>query len=329
MIVKNFELQKQNLKNFKFYLIYGSNEGLINEIIKEILAPNLSKNKFKYDEIEILKDLDIFEQSIYNKSFFDNEKLIIINKVSDRILNVIEEIASKNINDLYFILLSGPLDKKSKIRKYFETDNQSLCVPVYEDNSQTLSGIVLKFMREKHINISQQVVNIIVERVAGDRNNLKNELDKIENYILNKKTIDIADVLKISNLSENYSISELVDNCLSKNKNKIIKILNENNFTSDDCIVILRTFLIKLKRLIRLHQELYSNNNNVDGTISSFKPPIFWKDKEIVKKQIRSFNYEETKKLIFKTNEIELTVKKNPQSSLNITTDFVINQTQI
>ena len=328
MIVKNFELRKHNLKNINFFLIYGDNKGLIDEIVQETLIPNLPKSVFKYEETEILKDINNFEQSILNKSFFENEKLIIVNRVSDKLLNIIENIFSKNIVDLHFILLSGPLDKKSKIRKFFEKEKQYICVPVYEDNLQTLSSIVLNFMREKGINISQQIVNIIVERAAGDRSNLKNELKKIENYTLNKKKISITDILKITNLSQNYSISELVDNCLSKNKTKMIKILNENNFNPEECIIILRTFLIKLKRLIKLHDELNTNNKNIDTAISSFKPPIFWKDKEIVKQQIKCLNYDETRRLILKTNEVELIIKKNPQSSLNVTTDFVISQTQ-
>ncbi|MDC0046646.1 DNA polymerase III subunit delta [Candidatus Pelagibacter sp.] len=328
MIVKNFELRKHNLKNINFFLIYGDNKGLIDEIVQETLIPNLPKSVFKYEETEILKDINNFEQSILNKSFFENEKLIIVNRVSDKLLNIIENIFSKNIVDLHFILLSGPLDKKSKIRKFFEKEKQYICVPVYEDNLQTLSSIVLNFMREKGISISQQIVNIIVERAAGDRSNLKNELKKIENYTLNKKKISITDILKITNLSQNYSISELVDNCLSKNKTKMIKILNENNFNPEECIIILRTFLIKLKRLIKLHDELNTNNKNIDTAISSFKPPIFWKDKEIVKQQIKCFNYNETRQLILKTNEVELIIKKNPQSSLNVTTDFVISQTQ-
>ncbi len=328
MIVKNFELKKHNLKNINFFLVYGDNKGLIEEIVQETLIPNLPKSVFKYEETEILKDTYNFEQNILNKSFFENEKLIIVNRVSDKLLNVIENIFSKNIVDLHFILLSGPLDKKSKIRKFFEKEKQYICVPVYEDNLQTLSSIVLNFMREKGISISQQIVNIIVERAAGDRSNLKNELKKIENYTLNKKKISITDILKITNLSQNYSISELVDNCLSKNKTKMIKILNENNFNPEECIIILRTFLIKLKRLIKLHDELNTNNKNIDTAISSFKPPIFWKDKEIVKQQIKCFNYNETRQLILKTNEVELIIKKNPQSSLNVTTDFVISQTQ-
>ena len=232
---------------------------------------------------------------------------------------------SSKLDDLYLILLSDSLEKKSKIRNYFEKEKDTICIPIYDDNLQTLNSIVINFMKKNNINISKQVINTLVERAMGDRINLQNELSKIENFTLNKKKIDMTDILKITNLSENYSISELVDNCLSKNKSKILKILNENNFNSEDCIIILRTFLIKLKRLIKLHEDLISNNENIEVTVSSFKPPIFWKDKEIVKKQIRSFNYKETKELIEKANDVELLVKKNPLNSLNFTTDFVMS----
>ncbi len=325
MIVKSFELNKKVFKNNNYFLIYGNNTGLIKEIIQDKFETELSKNVFRYEESEILKDLDHFNQTLYNRSFFETEKLIIINRVSDKIFNIIQDVVSKNIDDLYLILQSGPLDKKSKLRNFFEKEKKIISIPVYEDNFQTLNSIVFKFMREKNLSISQQIVNIIVERASGDRINLNNELDKIENYILSKKNVSVEDILKITNLSENYSISELVDSCLSKNKMKIIKILKENNFNSEDCIIILRTFLIKLKRLIKLHQELETSNKGIETVVSSFKPPIFWKDKEIIKQQIKFCGCKEAKDLVIKTNEIELLIKRNPQISLNVTTDFMIS----
>lgn len=325
MILKYFELNKYNLKNNKYFLLYGNNQGLIQDIIDKNLKPNLPQNIFKYEEAEILKNIDNFKQNIFNKSFFESEKLLIINRITDKSLEIIISILSSKLDDLYLILLSDSLEKKSKIRNYFEKEKDTICIPIYDDNFQTLNSIVINFMKKNNINISKQVINTLVERAMGDRINLQNELSKIENFTLNKKKIDMTDILKITNLSENYSISELVDNCLSKNKSKILKILNENNFNSEDCIIILRTFLIKLKRLIKLHEDLISNNENIEVTVSSFKPPIFWKDKEIVKKQIRSFNYKETKELIEKANDVELLVKKNPLNSLNFTTDFVMS----
>jgi len=326
MIIKSFELKKKNLKDKKFFLLYGNNKGLIEETIQETLKPILATNIFSYEEADILKDVENFKENLINKSFFENEKLIIINRVGDKFFKIIEDIISKNIDDLAIVLIANNLDKKSKLRTFFEKELNTVCVPFYDDNLQTLAFITQKFMRDKNINISQQLINIIVERAKGDRINLKNELQKIESFSKNRKNISIDDVLKITNLSENYDISELVDNCLSKNKNRLIKILNENNFSSEDCILILRIFLSKLKRLTKLHLEL-SNKKNIDAVISSYKPPIFWKEKEIVKQQVKALNYKEIKDLIIRANEIELLMKKNPQFSINITTDFIISST--
>ncbi len=325
MIVKYYELKKKNIENFKFFLLYGNNLGLIQEATEHILRPKLPEIVNKYEETEILKNIENFKEQIFNKSFFENEKLIILNRVSEKIVGLIEELIEKDITDLYFIILSKSLDKKSKLRNLFEKNKKTICIPFYEDTDQVLSQIVEKFMREKKISISRELINLIAEKARGDRINLKNELTKKENYTLKKKKLDITDIIKITNLSENYSVSELVDSCLSKNKTKILKILNENKYNSEDCIVILKTFLLKLKRLIKLQENLNIKNQNIDSVISSYKPPIFWKEKEIIKKQIRILNYRKTKELISKTSEIELMIKKNPQSSLNITTDFVIS----
>ena len=189
MIVKHFELDKKKLINNKYFLIYGNNKGLVEEITQEILLPNLPKEHFRYEEIEILKNLENFKTIIFNKSFFENEKLIIISRVTDKILSTIENIISVDLNDLSLILLSETLDKKSKIRKYFERETKTICVPVYDDNFQTLSTMVSKFMKEKNINISREMINIIVDRAAGDRINLKNELKKIESFAIKKKKL--------------------------------------------------------------------------------------------------------------------------------------------
>ena len=326
MILKNFELNKKKLENFKFFLLYGNNRGHVQETINSILRPILPKNVYKYEETEIIKDPQILKEKLFNKSFFESEKLIIINRVGDKLFNVIDEIISENIEDVFFILTSGILEKKSKLRKLFENNKQTICIPFYEENLKTLGEIVLKFIKEKKISISQEMINIIVDRAKGDRINLQNELNKIESYMLGKKSIDKTDILKITNLSENYNISELVDSCLSKNKNKITKILNENNFSSDDCVLIIRTYLSKLKRLLNIYERLEIDNSSIEKVISSYKPPIFWKDKDIIKQQLKCLNLIKTKNLIYKTNEVERMVKKYPDASIKITTDFVTNQ---
>ena len=326
MIVKFFELKNKNIRDKKFFLLYGKNKGHIEEVVDENLKPTLSKNVFKYEEDEIIKNINNFKENIYNKSFFENDKLIIINRVTDKLYNFIEEIILENSKDLQIILLSVALEKKSKIRNLFEKNKETLCIAFYEDNNQTLSQIVKDFFYKRKISVSQEIINILVQRSKGDRNNLKNELEKIENFSQNGKKITLEKVLKITNLSENYDISELIDTSLSNNKNKINKILNENNFAIEDCIIILRTFLSKLKRLLKIHERIISENLDIDTAVETHKPPIFWKEKEIVKGQIKSIQYKEMLKLISRTNEIELIIKKNPYLSINVTTDFILNR---
>ena len=325
MIIKSFELNKINVKSSNFYLFYGENEGYKNEAIEKIFNINISKNIYRYEEKEILDNFESFFESIQSKSFFEKEKLIIISRVSDKIKNIIEEIIEKNIEDIKIILNSGILEKKSKLRSLFEKNKNIICVPFYADSNQTLSKIINNFFREKKIIVSQEKINLLIDRCRGNRQNLRNELDKIDSFVKNKKNINIDQIMKLTNLAENYNVSELIDSYLAANFKKTINILNENNFSIEDCILITRTLLIKSKRLYKLLLEV-NDNKSIEEAISSFKPPIFWKDKETVKQQIKNWSLNSAENLIYKTNELELLIKKNSNNSINILSDFIINQ---
>ena len=325
MIIKSFELSKIDLTKNKYFLLYGENEGLKKQSIEDKFKKLYSENIYTYEESEIIKNKESFFNNILTKSFFENEKLIIINRATDKIKDTIEELLEKEIKDLVLILNAGGLEKKSKIRTLFEKNKGIICVPFYEDNEQTLSALVNNFFRKNKVPISQQSINLIVQRSRGDRLNLQNELEKIQSYTQNKTKIEIEELLKLTNLAENYSVSELIDGCLAKNKKKTINILNENKYSLDDCILIIRTFLIKSKRLLRLSQEMKSKKNIV-AVISTFKPPIFWKDKEAVKQQVRSWSFINIENLVYRINEVELLIKKNSSNSVNILSDFIIEQ---
>jgi DNA polymerase III subunit delta len=325
MIIKSFELNKINQKKTSYYLFYGENEGHKTEAISNILNLKSLENIYRYEEKEILDNPEIFFNSILSKSFFENEKIIIISRVGDKIFSIIEEIIEKNLDELKIILNAGLLDKRSKLRSFFEKNKNTVCVPFYEDNNQTLNILISNFFREKKIPVSQQLINLLVERCRGSRQNLKNELNKIDSYILGKKKINLDQIIKLTNLAENYNVSELIDSCLAKNFKKTINILNENNFSSEDCILITRTLLNKSKRLYSLLLEV-NNNKNPEQAISSFRPPIFWKDKEAVKQQISHWNLNNAEDLIYQTTELELIIKKNSSNAINILSDFIISK---
>ena len=325
MIAKSFELNKLSKEKCYFYLFYGENEGPKNEAIDKNFKVNFYKNTFRYEEKEVLDNEESFYNTICSKSFFESEKLIIISRTTDKIISTITEIIEKKIDGITLILNSNILEKKSKLRSFFEKNNNTICIPFYADDNKTLGVIANNFFREKKIPISQQTINVLVARSRGDRKNLTNELEKIENFTQGKKTISIDQILKLTNLAENYNISELVDNCLAKNFKKTIFILNENNFSPEDCILITRTLLAKSKRLYNLLTKVYEKKN-IDLAISGYKPPIFWKDKEIIKHQLQNWTIKKVESLIYKTSEIELLIKMNSANSLNILTDFIIGK---
>ena len=327
MIIKTYELHKLKSINLNMFLLYGVNEGFKKQVTKDYFIRDFVGEIQKYEEVEVLNNYENFISGLLNKSFFDNKKLIIITRSSDKILKLAKELIEKNISDTKLLIDSDILEKRSKLRIFFEKEKNTICIPFYEDDEKTLAQIANNFFRKKNISISREILNLVVERCRGDRNNLYTELEKILSLTLSKKKINTEDVILLTNLAENYSISELVDNCLSKNINKTNKILNENNFSSEECILILRTFLSKTKRLLTMRKD-YQGNENIDKTLASCKPPIFWKDKNIVKNQILKWKVNEIEKLLFSINDMELSVKKNSISSLNIIYDFIMSTAQ-
>lgn len=324
MIIKSFELTKINTNNHKMILFYGKNEGFKNEAISLILKEK--ENILKYDEKEILDNPEILFNKVLTKSLFESEKFILIKRATDKIFKIIEEIDNKGIDDITILINSDNLEKKSKLRTFFEKNKNFICVPFYPDNEQTLSKVAFSYLKDKNISLSASNINFIINRSNGDRKVLFSELEKIEYYSKNGKKITLEVLKKITNLIENHSIAELIDNCLIKNKNKTIKILTENNFNNEDTILIVRTFLNRCKKILELSYE-FKKNRNINLTITSAKPPIFWKDKETTKQQILIWTPEEMKKIIFKLNNLELFIKKNFDNSLNLITDFILNLT--
>ncbi len=324
MIIKSFELEKLKSNKSNIHLIYGNNEGIKEDIIDSFYLKNFNGEILKYDEQEILNNKDEFISNLFTKSLFQESKLIIISRATDKLIGLITEILKRETLEVNIIIKSTNLEKRSKLRNLFEKENQIICTPVYEDDVRSLNTIVNNFLKANKFSLSQEIKNILIDRSKGDRINLKNELSKLRNLQISKKKLTLEDVLKLSNLAENYSVFELSDNYLAKNSKRVSSILNENNYSSEDCILIIRTILNKSKRLLKIRNEI-DNNRNVDQVLSSFKPPIFWKEKAIVKKQAQSWSTDEVKKIIFKINDLEAVVKKNTVNSMLFVSNFVSN----
>lgn len=322
MIIKNYEINKINLNTHKLILFYGLNNASKNENIDFLISKINEKEIYNFLEKDILDKEEIFYDIVFSGSLFAKEKVILINQATDRIMKIIKEFFKKENFCSLMIINSEILEKKSKLRNFFEKKKELICVPFYPDSFENLTKFTNDFLKKKNIAISRENINFLVNRSNGDRAFLKKELEKILIYSINKKTLNTKELIKLTNLIENHSIAELVDSSLTHNSKKTIRILNENNYSEEDCILIIRIYLNKCKRILKLAKELIVNKD-ISKTILNARPPIFWKEREIIKQQLEYWTAFEIQKLILKLFDIERILKKYNKNSINIVYDFI------
>ena len=324
MIIKFFNLNDLKESKSNFFLFYGENEGQKDDAIYNIFLKNLKGEVVKYDENQILENKDIFLETCLNESLFESEKIIQVSRVTSKLFDIIKELTSKKIYNKKIIFNSNILEKKSKIRNLFETEKELVCTAFYQDNSSSLYKIANDFFKKNNISISSENINLIVEKCVGDRKNLQNEMNKILNFCFKKNKISRGEILKLINLHGDENLFELIDYCLAKNITKVINIINNNSFNKSDSIILIRSLISRLKRLIEL-QKLYIKANDVNEAINTYRPLIFWKDKEIVKKQMEFWPINRLYILLDKVIFLEISLKKNNEFSNNIIFDFILN----
>ena len=328
MIVKSFHLSNVNVYDFNYYLFYGENEGHKNELINEIFKKKIKGDMFNYEESWILINKDEFLTDLFNKSFFENDKLIIINRATDKILDLIEEIFKREPEGIKCILNAQILDKRSKLRSFFEKEKKIIISAFYNDNEISIKNYVFNFLKKNDLRLSNEIINLLIEKTDSNRQILKNELEKLKNLIITKKKINPVDIAKLVKNSDGDNFFELIDFFLLKDKNRLQKILNEINLSSDNTINIVRILLLRIKKLIKIKEIIKSNNQDIEKILNSYKPPIFWKEKEIIKKQIdinSLDNLNEFTKIIFNLEKI---IKKYPDNALKFMLNFLHTENQ-
>tara|TARA_B100001123_G_C15314478_1_gene1025624 strand:- start:1621 stop:2640 length:1020 start_codon:yes stop_codon:yes gene_type:complete len=327
MIVKSYEILKNssNLIKNNLFLLYGENFGLkkdIKEKIKFLLKQKDSNLEIlSLYENEITDNEENFYNSIYSGSLFSKTKIITINNGTDKIFSQIEDVIEKYPENVFIIILANILEKKSKLRHLFETNSKTVCVPCYLDNNKDLEQIILNELRKNNIKLSRESVNLIIEKSNSDRENLRNEIAKITSFAVTNKNLEFDSIKSIINFSGEYKSDSLINECLCGNVHQYKKILSELYSYTVNYIFLLRILSNKIQRLLNIKQ-LEKKNDNLDNLLNSSKPPIFWKEKPIVKKQLTIWSLSDLKKIIHEINDIELLCKKNPQLSKTIFFEF-------
>jgi len=320
MIVKSYEVPKNvsNFSNSNLVLLYGENVGLKkdikNFIKKSIIKKNDNPEMISLYENEIINNDENFNNFIYSGSLFGNKKIISIFEATDKIFNKIDNIYNNYIEDVFIIIFAGVLEKKSKLRTFFEKSKKTICIPCYLDNEKDLGIIAVNQFKKNNISISREAINLLIEKSNSDRNNLNNEIEKIKSYSLNKKNLDLEDIKLLINFTGDYKSDILVNECLCGNILEYKKIISELYEGTINQILLLKILGNKVQRLLNI-KEQKNETNNLDNLINYSKPPIFWKEKSIVKKQLSIWSLVALKTIINKINNTELMCKKNPEGS--------------
>ena len=328
MIIKSYEIQKNpsNFIKYNFFLLYGENDGLRKDIKESIKVTvnqqNTHMELLSLYENDIIDNEENFYNSVYSGSLFSNKKIITINNGTDKIIKQVKDIVEKFPENVFIIIFAGVLGKKSQLRNFFETNTKTLCIPCYLDNDKSMEIIAINELKKNNIILSRECINLLIESSNSDRNNLKNEIEKIKSFALNKKKIEMKEIKSIINFSGEYKSDSFINECLCGNISQYKKILSELYSSAVNQIFLLRILANKIQRLLKM-KKLESDYDNIDSLLNASKPPIFWKEKPMIKKQLTIWNSNTLKTVISEINHTELLCKKNPQISKIIFFNFI------
>ena len=327
MIIKSYEIKKNksNILKSNLFLLYVENLGLKkdikNFIINELKQKNNNLEILSFYENEIINNKDDFFNLVYSGSLFSKKKKITINETTDKIIDIIKYVHEKISEDIYLIFISNILDKKSKIRTLFEKEKDLTCIPCYLDNEKDLTTIAQLELKKNNIALSRESINLLIEKSNADRNNLRNEIEKIVAYSYNKEKIEVDNIKTLINFSGDYKSDIFVNECLCGNITQYKKIISEFYVNTINQILLLRILSNKTHRLLKIKKES-DKSYNLDAQLNACKPPIFWKEKPIVKKQLALWKLKDLKEIIVDINKTEILCKKNPHVSASIFLNF-------
>ena len=310
MILKSY-IVEQNvamLKDYRATLIYGQNAGIKDDIKEAIKGLNKNSEIITFFENDILKNNSLYE-NIFNQSLFSEKKVILIQEASDKIFNLITECLEKESNNVQIYIFSESLEKKSKLRSWFEKDPKSAIFPCYEDNDRTLISYVNKELKG-YSGLSGEITNLIISNSNMDRKIIKSELVKIKFFFIEKK-INMKEIIEVLNIKSDSGFDQIRDKALSGEKEKINKLLSETEILNEEAFFYLNILNYRINRLKTLFEKSQNNVNNFEQALESLRPTVFWKDKPIILQQLRKWSQKKVEEIITKIAKTEALMKKN------------------
>ncbi len=309
MIFKSYIIEQkiETIGNHNIFLFYGENEGLKKEFKEKLITQHKEEEILNLFQDDIIKNKDILINEVINKSLFNEKKIIFINQASDKVLDIIEEIAD-NIKEERIFLFSDVLDKKSKLRNYFEKSKSCGIVACYQDNEMTIRKLIFKKLSACQ-GLTNEVVNFIIQNTGLDRNKINNEIDKIMSFFKDKK-IDLKTIDLLLNIRSSDDFNVLKDEALNGNKINTNRLLADTVFEDENNVYYLNLINQRIKKLSEI-DNIKKDNSDIESIISNLKPPVFWKDKPQIIMQSKKWDKAKLQEALKKTYNLEIEIKSN------------------
>ena len=327
MILKSYIVEQdiEILNSYNSTLIYGENEGIKDDIKDAIKKRNNNSEIINFYEDDILKNNYLYE-SIHNPSLFNEKKIILLHETSDKIYSQIIECLDKENKNINIYIFSQNLEKKSKLRSFFEKGKKLAIFPCYKDNERTLITYINNELKGFK-GLTGEIVNLIINNSNMDRRIIKNELLKIKGFFIEKKIIK-NQILEILNIKNNDNFNEIRDKALNGEKEKVNKLLSETEILKEEVFFHLNNLNNRVMRLHEIIEKSNINKENYEQTVENLKPVVFWQDKPIIYKQLKKWDLRELDKIIVKIANTEKLMKKNSYIRNDVVIkDLVINLT--
>jgi len=314
MIFKSYLLEKNidQLLNCTVFLFYGDNEGL-KKVFKESLKKKSQTKTLLLFQEDIIKNQDLLLNEVFNKSLFNEKKTIFIEQADDKILKIVENF--EKLEDVEIFLFASALNKKSKLRSFFEKSKIFGISPCYEDNVITIRKIIQEKLR-KFQGLTPEIIEYIIQNTGLNRYKINNEIKKIETYFKNNK-IEANKLDDLLNLGSSDDFNQLKDEALNGNQNKTNKLISDTVLEDEKSIYYLNIInqrALDLLKILRGQKNIY----NVEQAINDLKPPVFWKDKPNFIIQLKKWNQKKLKNILSKVFDVELKIKTNSSINKNI-----------
>lgn len=243
-------------------IIYGHDNNVL-----EIELKNQFKKFINFEIINWENDLDLLISDLNQITFYTQPKLYILKNVDyfsskKNFENNYSKLNFLKENDQPIIITTTSIKDDNKINSFLNSVN------FIEIKKKSTIDLVRNFLLNNNININDEIIHQIVEKLPNDQGIISKELEKLINYeFINDEIVE-----SLINDYKTFDVFKLSESILKSDLNSCLKYFSHaisNNVSIEEIVAILSSYFLKIY-LIKKELEVNSN------VVETFQLNKFW-----------------------------------------------------